>query len=101
MTTAEHVHSILPAGMIPVEEARARILSNFAPLPAEPTPLLEAVGQVLAADVVATFNIPPMANTSMDGYAVRAADTAGATAATPRTLRVTGWLPAGTASTRS
>jgi molybdopterin molybdotransferase len=87
---------ILPAGMIPVEEARARILAHFAPLPAEPTPLLEAVGQVLAADVVATFNIPPLANTSMDGYAVRAADTAGATPATPRTLRVTGWLPAGT-----
>lgn len=94
--TMHDERGILPAGMIPVEEARARILAHFAPLPAESTPLLEAVGQVLAADVVATFNIPPLANTSMDGYAVRAADTAGATPATPRTLRVTGWLPAGT-----
>jgi molybdopterin molybdotransferase len=93
--TATEPRSILPAGMIPVEEARARILQHFAPLPAEEVPLLDAVGQVLATDVVATFNIPPLANTSMDGYAVRAADTAGATYATPRTLRVTGWLPAG------
>ena len=95
MTTAEHTHSILPAGMIPVEEARARILEHFHPLEAEQVPLLDAIGQVLAADVVAGFNIPPMANTSMEGYAVRAADTAGATHATPRTLRVIGWLPAG------
>lgn len=94
MSTTEP-RSILPAGMIPVEEARARILQHFAPLPAQVVPLLDAVGQVLAADIGATFNIPPLANTSMDGYAVRAADTAGATYATPRTLRVVGWLPAG------
>ena len=94
MTTTEQ-RSILPAGMISVEEARARILQHFAPLPAQVVPLLEAVGQVLAADVVATLSIPPLANTSMDGYAVRAADTQGATYATPRTLRVVGWLPAG------
>lgn len=94
MTTTEQ-RSILPAGMIPVEEARARILQHFAPLPAQVVPLLEAVGQVLAADVVATLSIPPLANTSMDGYAVRAADTQGATYASPRTLQVVGWLPAG------
>lgn len=87
--------SILPAGMIPVEEARARILERFAPLPAVETPLAEALGLVLAEDVRAGFDIPPLANTSMDGYAVRAADTAGATPGTPRTLRVVGYLPAG------
>jgi len=81
--------------MISVEEARARILAHFAPLPAEQAPLTEALGQVLADDVRATFNIPPMANTSMDGYAVRAADTEGATPSAPRELRVTGYLAAG------
>ena len=95
MTTTEEPRSILPTDMISVEEARARILARFAPLPTEYVPLLEAVGQVLSEDVVATFNIPPMANTSMDGYAVRAADTVGATSATPRTLRVIGYLAAG------
>jgi molybdopterin molybdotransferase len=96
MTTAEHAHSILPGDMISVEDARARILEHFAPLPVEDAPLLDAVGQVLAADVVAGINIPPLPNTSMDGYAVRAADTEGATHPSPRTLRVVGWLPAGT-----
>ncbi len=81
--------------MISVEEARARILEHFAPLAVEQAPLTEALGQVLAEDVRATFNIPPMANTSMDGYAVRAADTEGATPSTPRELRVTGYLAAG------
>ena len=95
MTTETHGHSILPAGMISVEDARARILEHFAPLPPETVSLLDVHGQVLAEDIVAGFNIPPLANTSMDGYAVRYADTAGATYATPRTLRVTGWLAAG------
>lgn len=93
--TSTQQRSILPAGMIPVEEARARILQHFEPLPAQVVPLLEAMGQVLATDIVAGFSIPPLANTSMDGYAVRAGDTTGATFATPRTLRVIGWLPAG------
>jgi len=96
MTSTEtHVHSILPPDMIPVEDARARILEHFAPLEAVPAPLLDALGQVLAEDVVAPFDIPPLANTAMDGYAVRATDTGGATRDTPRTLRVTGYLAAG------
>ena len=95
MTTTEEPRSILPADMISVEEARARILERFAALPMEHAPLLDAVGQVLAEDVVATFNIPPLANTSMDGYAIRTADTTGATRSTPRTLRVIGYLAAG------
>jgi molybdopterin molybdotransferase len=87
--------SILPPGMISVEEARARILAHFAPLEAVAAPLSEALGLVLAEDVYATFDIPPLTNTAMDGYAVLAEDTAGATPSTPRTLRVTGYLAAG------
>ena len=94
MTTTE-ARSATPAAMISVEEARARILEHFAALEPVETPLLEAAGQVLAADVRGGFDIPPLPNTSMDGYAVRAADTAGATPASPLRLRVTGYLPAG------
>ncbi len=81
--------------MISVEAARERMLAHFAPLPAEAAPLLETRGQVLAEDVRGGFDIPPADNTAMDGYAVRASDTAGATPDAPRTLRVTGYLPAG------
>lgn len=81
--------------MIPVEEARERILSYFAVLPAEEAPLLSALGQVLAGDVYAAFSIPPLDNTAMDGYAVIAADTAGATEQHPVELHVTGELAAG------
>ena len=87
--------SILPADMISVEEARERILAHFAPLEAVATPLLEADGQVLAQDLRATFSVPRSDNTAMDGYAVRASDTDGATPESPRSLRVIGYLPAG------
>ena len=81
--------------MISVEEARERILSFFHRLEPVRIPLLEALGQVLAEDVVAPFDIPPLDNTAMDGYAVRFADTEGATDSAPRELRVTGDLAAG------
>lgn len=87
--------SILPADMISVEEARSRILAHFAPLEAVQAPLADALGLVLAEDVRATFDIPPLANTAMDGYALRAEDTSGAAPGAPRSLRVTGYLAAG------
>ena len=93
--TTQNERSILPADMISVEEARERILAQFAPLDAARTPLLEARGQVLAEEIRAGFSIPPLDNTAMDGYAVRAADTAGATYDSPLTLRVSGYLAAG------
>lgn len=93
--TSTEPRSILPADMISVETARARILERFEVLPAAEVPLLDAVGLVLADDVPAGFDIPPLANTGMDGYAVRAADTDGATYDSPRTLEVIGYLPAG------
>ena len=87
---------MMPASeMIPVEEARQRILSFFRRLDIERKPLLDALGQVLAEQVVAPFDIPPLDNTAMDGYAVRAADTEGATEPKPRTLRVIADLAAG------
>lgn len=81
--------------MISVEEALERILSYVNILEPEEKPVLQALGQVLAEDVVSPLNIPPMDNTAMDGYAVQAASTAGASASSPVELRVIGELAAG------
>jgi molybdenum cofactor synthesis domain-containing protein len=54
----------------------------------------DAAGRVLAEDVVAGFNVPPFDRSSMDGYAVRARDTAGASSK-PVTLRLIGARHAG------
>ena len=81
--------------MISVEEALERILSYFDRLGPETQPITEALGQVLAKDVAADFDIPPLDNTAMDGYAVIAADTDGASESNPVRLRVTGELAAG------
>ena len=87
--------------MISVDEALATILGRFSPLPTEERPILESVGQALAEDVRAEFDVPPLTNAAMDGYAVRAADTLGADAATPVRLRVIEDLPAGRCATHS
>ena len=62
--------------MISVEEALARVLAGIEAVPSETVGLTQALGRVLAADVAARLFHPPAAVSSMDGYAVRAADTA-------------------------
>lgn len=83
------------ADMLSVEDALARILAQFAPLGPEKRPVLEALGQTLADDVVAGLDIPPLPNAQMDGYAVRRADVASATPEHPVALRVVGYVAAG------
>lgn len=63
--------------MLSVEEARARMLAEIAPLGVETVPLEEAVGRVLAEDVAAGRDQPPFTASAMDGWAMRAADTPG------------------------
>ena len=70
------------------------------PLPAVDVPLAEALGCVTAGPVVSDCNVPPFANTAMDGYAVRAADTAAATGDHPARLLVVATLAAGKAADR-
>ena len=85
--------------MIPLAEVQDAVIgaiSRFEPVECDRA---DALGLVLAADVVAGESVPPFANTAMDGYAVRAADTVGATEAAPVRLRVVGDLPAGHAPT--
>src|SRR5690606_34006934 len=59
--------------------------------------ITDALGRVLAQDIESTINLPPFANSSMDGDAVRAADISGASATAPARLRVVMDIPAGTA----
>ncbi len=81
--------------MLTVAEASARSLAGIAPLGTERVPLLDAVGRVLAVDAVAGYTLPHWDNSAMDGYAVRAADIAGASAAAPVQLTVTETVAAG------
>jgi molybdopterin molybdotransferase len=81
--------------MISVEEALERILGHVDVLEPEERPILGALGQVLAEDVIAPLNIPPLDNSAMDGYAVQAASTVGASRSAPVELKVVGELAAG------
>jgi molybdopterin molybdotransferase len=81
--------------MLTVEQALERVLSAFRPLEPERVDILDALGRVLAEVVRAGEDIPPLANSSMDGYAVLAADTAGASVDHPTRLRVVGEIAAG------
>jgi len=77
--------------LLPVEDARARILRNVKPLPAESIPLVKALGRVLAHKVRAVRDQPPFPASAMDGYAVIAADVV----STPVSLKVIGTSAAG------
>jgi molybdopterin molybdotransferase len=81
--------------MLSVEEALERVLSAFQPLLPERIPILETLGRVVTEDVFADMDVPPLANTSMDGYAVQAGDTAGAGQKNPVRLRILYDLAAG------
>lgn len=74
--------------MIPLEEARQRVLSSCQRLHPSALPLQDVLGCVTSIALTADEAVPPFANTAMDGYAVRAADT-------PGELSVVATLPAG------
>jgi molybdopterin molybdotransferase len=81
--------------LIPLEEAQERVLRGVTPLAAESVNLEDAVGRVLARPVTSALTVPPWDNSAMDGFAVRSADLAAASAAAPVILRVLGEIPAG------
>ena len=87
--------------MLTVEEALAKILAEVAPLDTETVSLLEAQGQVLAEDIIATVNVPPLDNSAMDGYAVRYQDTLGASGISPKSLEVIDTVMAGAVSRKT
>lgn len=85
--------------MIGVDEALATVLAEVRVLPEEKVPITSALRRVLAEDVAAEADIPPFDNSAMDGYAVRAVDTRGASRANPVVLEVLEDLAAGRVST--
>jgi molybdopterin molybdotransferase len=87
--------------VIPLTEVHAEIFGAATCLEPVTVPVREALGLVTASEVTAGEAVPPFANTAMDGYAVRAADTDGARPDAPVTLPVVGELPAGHAPTRA
>ena len=84
--------------MISVEQALGKVLSYVEVLDAEESPILDCLGQVLAEDVYSSIDVPPLDNTAMDGYAVRAEDTREASQQSPRFLQVIDTVPAGSIS---
>jgi molybdopterin molybdotransferase len=72
------------SGLLPVEDALARVLDGVDPVEAETVPLAEAAGRILAGPLAANRTQPPADLSAMDGYAVRAADIAEAGAALAR-----------------
>ncbi len=84
--------------LIAVEEALDTILEKMEPVGLERIPLSQSLGRVLAEPIISEINVPPFANSAMDGYAVIAADTTGASRQKPVMLQVVGNIPAGTSS---
>src|SRR3989440_2366234 len=80
--------------MISVEEALERILAEIMPLDVVQVPLAESLGQVLAQAVIAQEDMPPFANSAMDGFALLSKDSQPRGGQPPR-LRVTGGVAAG------
>jgi molybdopterin molybdotransferase len=81
--------------VLSVAEALERILAGVPVLGSETVPLAEALDRVLAAPVISSREIPPWDNSSMDGYAVRSADTLTASAGHSVVLSVVGEVAAG------
>jgi molybdopterin molybdotransferase len=74
-----------------IDEARAKVLAAVRPLPAQDVALADALGRVLAEDVVAARDVPSFDNSAMDGFAVRSGPAG-------RTLRIVGESRAGAPS---
>ncbi|NKI96125.1 gephyrin-like molybdotransferase Glp [Rhizobacter sp. SG703] len=83
--------------LLSLDDALARLLAAVQPLPAaeaESLSTFDALGRVLAADVHAQLDVPPLDNTAMDGYALRSADVPAAGALLPVSQRIpAGSLP--------
>jgi molybdopterin molybdotransferase len=87
--------------LLSVDQARERILSQLDPVGTETIPLTACVNRVLGEEIVAADDLPLFDNSSMDGFALRAADTSTAAPASRVTLRVVADIPAGSTPTVS
>ena len=85
----------MATALIEIDAARRMVLEHAAPLGFEPVTVREALGRVLAEPVVSSEPIPGFDNSAMDGYAVRSADLAAASAEAPAALAIVGESRAG------
>src|SRR5204863_9775809 len=78
--------------VVSAEEASARFARHldFSALPGERVALATALGRVLACDVTASIDVPPFDRANVDGFALRSADTVGASDTAPRRFRLNG-----------
>jgi molybdopterin molybdotransferase len=83
-----------------VDEALLRVVAPIKPLASERVPLYDADGRVLAESLASPLDLPPFANSAMDGFAVIAGDTIGATETSPARLRVIDRIVAGSSGER-
>jgi len=95
-TRATHVHDHDSGeGLLSVEDARQKVLSQVQPLATINLPLTEAHGCVLAEDAMASSDLPDFPSSAMDGFAVRSSDVAGASPGSPVELTIAGRAPIG------
>jgi molybdopterin molybdotransferase len=85
----------LPVRLTTIEEALSTVLAEARPLGVELRPLAKSLGMVLAEDLIAPHDVPPFDNSAMDGFALVASDTEGATSDSPVKLRITETIAAG------
>jgi molybdopterin molybdotransferase len=81
--------------MVSVDEALSRILNRIQILGFEKVDIITSLGRVIGEDIFVPRDIPPLDNSAMDGYAVRATDIKGASRESPISLKVIEELPAG------
>jgi molybdopterin molybdotransferase len=84
--------------VIPLEQARQEVLAKVVTMPEETVDILSGWGRVLAEDVYASRNVPPVDNSAMDGYAVRSVDLKRAGKDRPQNLKLVGEIAAGAAA---
>jgi molybdopterin molybdotransferase len=83
------------AELLPVNEALRRLLDRFVPVSTEFLSISDALGRILAQDIVSEADLPYFTNSSMDGFAVKAVDVASASPATPVILKIIEDISAG------
>ena len=81
--------------MISLEDARELVLSRVQLMPTEEVDVLQVIGRVAAEDLASDIDIAPFAHSAMDGFAMRAAQLASASAESPVELDVIAEVPAG------
>lgn len=81
--------------LVTLEKAVELLDKYVKPLPQEEVDILESYGRVLAEDIVASIDVPPFDRSTVDGYAVVAESTYGASELTPVELSIVGRVEAG------